>query len=368
MKLRYRISGVVFLLFVIAISTLALVLGYTKDCGPVQVYSGDGDSMKAVIHRCYGSPDVLEITEIEKPIPATNEVLVRVKAAAVNPLDWHYMRGTPYILRLLGGGLGAPTNPRLGVDFAGTVEAVGAAVTGFKPGDEVFGGAKGAFADYVTVDAERAVAHKPANVSFEQAASVTIAGTTALQALRDKGKLEAGQEVLINGASGGVGTFAVQIAKALGAEVSTVCSTRNLELVRSIGADHAFDYKREDYTQSGRQFDLIIDMVGNHGLLANREVLTPEGTYVGVGGTVGDWIGPLTGPIKAMALTPFVGQEFTGFLAQLRQDDLVFLADLMAEGKLVPVMGSRFSLEEVPEAIRHSEGGHARGKIVIALD
>jgi NADPH:quinone reductase-like Zn-dependent oxidoreductase len=368
MKLRYRISGVVLLLFVIAISTLALVMGHTKDCGPPYSYSGDGDSMKAVIHHCYGSPEVLEITEIEKPVPAANEVLVRVKAAAVNPLDWHYMRGTPYIIRLMGSGLGAPTNPRLGADFAGTVEAVGTEVTKFKPGDEVFGGAKGAFAEYVTVNAERAIAHKPANISFEQAASVNIAGITALQALRDKGRLEAGQKVLINGASGGVGTFAVQIAKALGAEVSTVCSTRNLEMVRSIGADHTFDYTREDYTQSGRQFDLIIDMVGNHGLLENREVLTPEGIFVGVGGAGGNWIGPLTGPIKAMLLTPFVGQEFTGLLARLKQEDLVFLADLMAEGKLVPVMGSRFSLEEVPEAIRHSEGGHARGKIVIALD
>ena len=368
MKLRYRIAGGIVLLFALAITALALVLGHTRDCGPAYSYSGNNPPMKAVIYRCYGSPEVLEITRVEKPVPEADEVLVKVKAAAVNPLDWHLMRGTPYLVRLMGSGLGAPKDPRLGVDFAGTVEAVGTAVTKFKPGDEVFGGGKGAFAEYVTVNAERAIAHKPANMSFEQAASVTVAGTTALQALRDKGTLEAGQNVLINGASGGVGTFAVQIAKALGAEVSGVCSTRNLDMVRSIGSDHVFDYTLEDYTESGQHFDLIIDMVGNHGLLANRGVMTPEGTYVGVGGTVGNWIGPLTGPVKAMILTPFVGQEFTGFLAQLRQEDLVFLADLMAEEKLVPVMGRRFSLDEVPEAIRHSEGGHARGKIVIALD
>jgi NADPH:quinone reductase-like Zn-dependent oxidoreductase len=368
MKLRYKITAVIFLFFALSIAALALVISHTEDCGPAQPYSGDSATMKAVIYRCYGSPDVLEVTEIEKPVPAADEVLVRVEAAAVNPLDWHYMRGTPYIVRLLGSGLGAPTNPRIGVDFAGTIEAVGSEVTRFRPGDDVFGGATGAFAEYVTVNAERAVVHKPANISFEQAASVTIAGTTALQALRDTGKLEAGQKVLINGASGGVGTFAVQIAKALGAEVTGVCSTRNLDLVRSIGSDHVFDYTREDYTKSDRRFDVIIDMVGNHGLLANRDVMTPAGIYVGVGGTVGNWVGPLTGPLKAMALTPFVSQEFTGFLAQLRQEDLLFLADLMAQGKLVPVTGSRFSLDEVPEAIRLSEGGHARGKIIVTSD
>ena len=368
MKLRYKISAVLFLLFVISLSTLALMLGYTRDCGPAHPYSVDGASMKAVIYRCYGSPEVLEVTEIGKPAPGADQVLVRVKAAAVNPLDWHFMRGTPYLVRLFRTGLGAPNDPRLGVDFAGTVEAVGSAVTKFNPGDAVFGGAQGAFAEYVVVSADGPIAHKPDQIDFERAAGVAIAGTTALQALRDAGRLEAGQNVLINGASGGVGTFAVQIAKALGAEVSGVCSTRNLDLVRSIGADHVFDYTREDYTESGQHFDLIVDMVGNHGLFANRDVLTPEGIYVGVGGTVGDWIGPLTGLIQTILLTPFVGQEFTGFLAQLRQEDLVLLADLMAEGKLIPVTGSRFALNEVPKAIRESEGGHARGKIIITLD
>lgn len=368
MKLRYKISGVIFLLFALAVVALALVMGYTRDCAPAPPYSGNGTSMKAVIYRCYGSPDVLEITEVAKPVPAADEVLVKVKAAAVNPLDWHYMRGTPYFLRLIGSGLGAPTDPRLGVDFAGTVEAVGSAVTRFRPGDEVFGGANGAFAEYVTVNAERAIVRKPSNISFEQAAAVAIAGTTALQALRDTGRLEAGQHVLINGASGGVGTFAVQIAKALGAEVSGVCSTRNQDMVRSIGADRVFDYTREDYTKSGQRFDLILDMVGNHGLLANRHVLTSNGVYVGIGGKAGNWLGPLMGPIKAMALSPFVDQEFTAFLARLRQEDLAFLADLMAEGKLVPVIGSQFSLDEVPQAIRHSEDGHARGKIIITVD
>jgi len=365
MKLRYKISGFIFLFFVLATTVLALLMGYTRDCGPVQIYSGDNPTMKAAIYRCYGSPDILEVTEVEKPVPAADEVLVRVRAAAVNPLDWHYMRGTPYILRLLDSGLGAPTDPRLGVDFAGTVEAVGAAVTRFKPGDAVFGASKGAFAEYVTANAERAIAHKPPNMSFEQAASVGIAGTTALQALRDTGRLGAGEKVLINGASGGVGTFSVQIAKALGAEVTGVCSSRNVDMVRSIGADDVIDYTREDYTESGLEFDLIVDMVGNHGLLENRDAMADDGVYVGVGGKAGDWVGPLTGPLKAMVLSPFVGQDFNGFLARLRQEDLVFLADLMAEGKLVPVTGSRYSLDEIAEAIRLSEGGHARGKIII---
>ena len=368
MKLRYKVSGAIVLLLAVAVVALALLLGYTKDCGPAPPYAGNGAAMKAVVHRCYGSTEVLEITRVDKPVPAADEVLVKVAAAAVNPLDWHYMRGTPYVLRLLGSGLGAPTDPRLGVDFAGTVEAVGSAVTRFRPGDEVFGGANGAFAEYVTVNAERAIVRKPANISFEEAASVTIAGTTALQALRDTGRLEAGQRVLINGASGGVGTFAVQIARALGAEVSGVCSTRNLDMVRALGADRVIDYTREDYTKSGQRYDLIVDMVGNHGLLANRDVLTSNGIYVGVGGKAGNWIGPLMGPLKAMVLTPFVDQEFTGFLARLRQEDLAFLADLLAEGVLVPQIESRFSLDEVPAAIRHSEAGHARGKIIITVD
>jgi NADPH:quinone reductase-like Zn-dependent oxidoreductase len=309
----------------------------------------------------------LELINIVKPTPAADEVLVRVKAASVNPLDWHYMRGSPYLMRL-GSGLGRPKDSRIGVDFSGTVEAVGANVTKFAPGDEVFGRRSGAFAEYVVVPEDRALALKPENVTFEQAASVPIAALTALQALRDKGNLEAGQKVLINGASGGVGTFAVQIATSMGAEVTGVCSTRNVEMVRSLGADHVIDYTREDYTKSGEQYDLIIDMVGNHSLMANRKVMAPDGTFVIVGGASGDWLGPLLRPIGAMVLSPFVEQDFMMLLAKIDRDDLESLGRMMEAGQVTPVIDRRYSLAEVPAAIRYSEEGHARGKIIIEVD
>jgi len=366
MKLRYKITSGILLVFVAALSLLAIVLSHNSDCGPAPVVSDDADLMKAIMYRCYGSPDVLTLENVEKPKPADDEVLVRIHAASVNPLDWHYMRGSPYIMRL-GSGLGAPDDASLGVDFSGTIEAVGKNVTTFKAGEEVFGGAGGAFAEYVTIRADRALTLKPAGLTFEQGASVPIAAITALQALRDKGKLKQGQKVLINGASGGVGTFAVQIAKALGAEVTGVCSTRNLEMVRSIGADHVIDYTREDYTEGGQRYDLIIDMVGNHSLLANRRAMEPEGNFIIVGGPKGNWLGPLTGPVKAMLLSPFVGQEFGMIMAKMRKDDLATLADLMQSGQVTPVIDRRFSLREVPEAIRYSEEGHARGKILINI-
>ena len=367
MKLRYRVAGVILILVAVALSSLALMLSHNSSCGPAPVLPDKTKLMKAIVYRCYGSPDVLRFEDVEKPMPADDEVLVKVHAAAVNPLDWHYMRGSPYIMRL-GSGLGAPNDTRLGVDFAGTVEAVGRNVKRFKPGDEVFGGRGGAFAEYVTVREDRALVLKPTNITFEQGASVPIAAITALQALRDKGQIKPGQNVLINGASGGVGTFAVQIAKSFGAEVTGVCSTRNVELVRSIGADHVFDYTKEDYTDSEQRFDLIIDMVGNHSLLANRRVMSPEGILVIVGGPKGNWLRPLMGPIKALLLSPFVGQEFGMMLAELRQDDLAILGDLMQAGKVTPVIDRRYRLSEVPAAIRYSEEGHARGKIIIDLE
>jgi NADPH:quinone reductase-like Zn-dependent oxidoreductase len=367
MTLRYKVTGVILILVVVALSSGAIVLSHNAACGPAPTIAGDAKLMKAIVYRCYGSPDILEFADIEKPTPADNEVLVKVHAASVNPLDWHYMRGSPYFMRI-GTGLGTPENSRLGVDFAGTVEAVGSNVKRFKPGDEVFGGRTGAFAEYVTVPDDRAVVLKPANVTFEQAASVPVAAITALQALRDKGQIKPGQKVLINGASGGVGTFAVQIAKSFGAEVTGVCSTRNVEMVRSIGADHVVDYTREDYTSSGQRYDLIIDMVGNHSLSENREVLTPAGNFVMVGGSKGNWIGPLIGPIKALMLSPFVDQNFVILLAQLRQEDLTALSDLMQAGKVKPVIDRQYRLSEVPEAIRYSEEGHARGKIIIDLE
>ncbi len=367
MKLRYKIAGGILIFLAVAISSLALVLSHNSACGPAPAVSDKAELMKAIVYRCYGSPDVLKFEDIEKPTPADDEVLIKVHAASVNPLDWHYMRGSPYIMRL-GVGLGAPSRTSMGVDFAGTVEAVGSNIKRFKPGDEVFGGRSGAFAEYVTVREDRALVMKPSNMTFQQAASVPIAAITALQALRDKGKIKPGQKVLINGASGGVGTFAVQIAKSFGAEVTGVCSTRNVGMVRSIGADHVIDYTQEDYSKSGQRYDLIIDNVGNHSLLANRRVLSPDGIFVIVGGPKGNWLGPLMSPIKALMLSPFVGQEFVMILAELRKDDLAILGDLMQAGKVTPVIDRRYRLSEVPAAIRYSEEGHARGKIVIALE
>jgi NADPH:quinone reductase-like Zn-dependent oxidoreductase len=367
MKLRYKIAGGFLVFLGVAIGSLALVMSHSAPCESAPTLREDSQRMKAVVYRCYGSPDILSFEDVEKPTPADGDVLVKVHAASVNPLDWHYMRGSPYIVRL-GAGLGSPDDPRLGVDFAGTVEAVGRNVTRFKPGDEVFGRGSGAFAEYLVIGGDRSLVLKPANVTFEQAASVPIAALTALQALRDTGQLKSGQKVLINGASGGVGTFAVQIAKSLGAEVTGVCSTRNVDMVRSIGADHVFDYTKDDYTESGQQFDLIVDMVGNHSLSKNRQVLKPEGRFVIIGGPPGDWLGPMMSPIKALFLSPWVDQEFGMLLAEINQEDLTVIGNLMKEGKVTPVIDSRFTLSEVPAAIRHSEEGHARGKIIITVE
>src|SRR5712664_3464535 len=269
----------------ISLALLALLIAYwTSDntCSDRKT-AAQGGLLKAIVYSDYGSPDVLKLEEIEKPTPGDDQVLVRVRAASVNPLDWHYMRGTPYFMRMEAG-LRKPKVTRLGVDFAGTVEAVGRNVKRFKPGDEVFGGRTGAFGEYVTVREDRAVVLKPANLTFEQAASVPVAAITALQGLRDKGKVQPGQKVLINGASGGVGTFAVQIAKSFGAEVTGVCSTRNVDMVRSLGADHVIDYTKEDFTNSAQRYDLILDNVGNHSMLENRRILTPNGRFVLIGG------------------------------------------------------------------------------------
>lgn len=367
MKLHYKIFGGLLVLLVLAVGGLAVAIGYTADCQSAPSESGGADSMQAIVYRCYGSTEVLELVEIDRPVPTGDEVLVKVRAAAINPLDWHYMRGSPYFMRLATG-LGRPKERRLGVDFAGVVEAVGAGVTQFKPGDEVFGGRTGAFAEYVIVPENRGIALMPGNVTFQQAASVPIAGLTAIQALRDHGGLQPGEKILINGASGGVGTFAVQIAKALGADVTGVCSTRNVEMVRSIGADHVIDYKNENYTENDERYDLIVDMVGNHGLLANTRVLTPEGTLVLVGGPSGDWLRPLAGPVKALLLSPFVDQDVGMMLGALTKEDLIAIAELMHAGAVTPVIDRTFSLGEVAEAIQYSETGRARGKIVIDLN
>ena len=367
MKLRYKITGSILGLFVLALTALAVTIGYNSDCATPSPISGDTEQMQAVMYHCYGSTEVLELEKVEKPVPADNEVLVKVGAAGVNPLDWHFMRGSPYLMRLMSG-IGAPDDSRMGVDFAGVVEAVGKNVRQFKPGDNVFGGANGAFAEYVTISEDRALALIPDNQFVEQSAGVAIAGVTALQALRDKGQLKPGQRVLINGASGGVGTFAVQIAKSMGAEVTGVCSTRNVDMVRSIGADHVFDYKKDDYTKSGQQYDLIIDNVGNHSLLKNRAVLKPNGKLVMLGGPTGNWVGPLTRPIQALVLSPFVDQEFIMLLAHLNKDDMEFLAGLMKSGKVQTVIDKMYGLQDIRDAISHSEEGHARGKIIVTVE
>jgi NADPH:quinone reductase-like Zn-dependent oxidoreductase len=340
----------------------------TNDC---ELYSAvPSNPMKAIVYCDYGVPS-LKFQEIEKPAPADDQLLVKVRAASVNPLDWHFVEGTPYVMRAMGVGLRKPKDTRLGVDFAGTVEAVGKNVTKFKPGDEVFGGRTGAFADYVCVRESRAVALKPADITFEQAASVPIAGITALQAVRDKGQIQPGQKVLINGASGGVGTFAVQIAKSYGADVTGVCSTRNLDLVRSLGADHVIDYTKDDFTKTDQPYDVLIDNVGNRSLSECRRVLKPKGIFVLVGGGGANeqgLIGPMAKPIKAMLLSPFVSQKIGMILAQLNHDDLAFLAELMQSGKMKPVIDRTYKLSEVPEAIKYLEQGHARGKVVIAAE
>jgi NADPH:quinone reductase-like Zn-dependent oxidoreductase len=367
MKLRYKISGAVLAVFVMALAWLGWFVSHDNDCVPAAKPGEDEASMAAIRYGCFGGPEVLEFTRVPKPVAAEDEILVRIEAAAVNPLDWHYMRGTPYIMRLMGAGIGTPADTRLGVDFAGVVESVGAETEGFRAGDRVFGRGIGAFAEYLAIGAESSVVAVPPGLSFEEAAAVPIAGLTALQALRDAGKLQAGQKVLINGASGGVGTFAVQIAKAMGAEVHGVCSTRNVERVYALGADRVFDYKQENYLDSGERYDLIIDNVGNHSLLANRGVMKETGTLVIVGGQGGDWLGPLIRPLSAMILSPFVDQNFTPFLARVKQDDLAVLADMMASGQVRPVIDRRFALADTADAIRYSETGRARGKIIITV-
>ena len=323
--------------------------------------------MKAIVYHTYGAPDVLKCEEVEKPTPKRDEVLIKVRAASVNPVDWHFMRGTPYFVRMMAG-LRKPKFTRLGVDVAGRVEAVGSGVTRFKPGDEVFGGCRGAFAEYACAP-ESWLVIKPEGVTFEQAACVNVAALTALQAIGDRGRVGPGQKVLINGASGGVGTFAVQIAKSFGAEVAGVCSTRNVEMVRSIGADRVFDYTREDFTKGGPRYDLILDCIGNHSLSAFRRVLNPEGRYVMVGGPSGRWmIGPLARVLMGLVLSRFVGQKLVMVLAKPRNEDLALTAELMEAGKVTPVIDRRYSLGEAPEAVRYLEEGHARGKVVIALE
>jgi NADPH:quinone reductase-like Zn-dependent oxidoreductase len=322
--------------------------------------------MKAIIYTTYGPPDVLLLTDVATPRPNDDEVLIRVRAASLNPVDWHFMRGAPYGLRIMTG-LRKPKLTRLGNDVAGQVEAVGKSVTKFKPGDAVFGTCKGAFAEYACAS-ERTLALKPANASFEQAAAMPIAALSALQGLRDKGRIQAGQKVLINGAAGGVGTFAVQMARVFGADVTGVCSTRNVELVRSLGAHHEVDYTRDDFTRSGERYDLILDCIGNRSLADRRRALSESGALVMIGGpNEGRWIGSSGDMFNAAVLSLFVKQNLLPFLARLHKDDLVALQELFSAGKIRSVIDRTYPLSEVPAAIRYLEEGHARGKVVIAI-
>ena len=364
-----RVLRWVFYLIILLIGVFAI---YAWATGARQEPIETGEPhMKAVVYTDYGSPDVLEIRDIQKPVPNDDQVLVKVRAAALNPLDWHFMEGTPYIVRAMGAGLRKPKSPRLGVDLAGEVEAVGKNVTQFKLGDEVFGTGHGAaFAEYVCASKTKLVL-KPANVTFEQAAAVPIAALTALQGLRDKGHVQPGQKVLVNGASGGVGTFAVQIAKNFGADVTGVCSTRNVDMVRSLGADHVFDYTKEDFTKSEERYDVILDNVGTQPLSGFRRVLKPNGICVMIGGggpNEGKWVGALARPIKTMLMSPFVSQKMGMMLAEIRQEDLATLADLMRSGKVKPVIDRTYPLSQIREAMKYLEAGHARGKVILTME
>lgn len=325
--------------------------------------------MKAIVYQNFGSPDVLECQDIEKPTPADDEVLIKVRAASVNPLDWKLMKGGPLIVRLLLG-LGKPKLKRPGVDVAGEVEAVGKNVAQFKPGDQVFGTCAGAFAEYAVSRSARglksALAIKPDALTYEQAASAPVAALTALQGLRDKGRIQPGQTALVNGAAGGVGTFAVQIAKSFGADVTGVCSTRNVDMVRSIGADQVIDYSQQNPTNPGQHYDIILDCVGNHSFSDWRRVLNPKGILVGIGAPADVPISRLlTGLIGALVQSVFVRQRIAVFMARVNQQDLTTVGDLMATGKVMPVIDKCYPLSEAREAFRYVETGHARGKVII---
>jgi NADPH:quinone reductase-like Zn-dependent oxidoreductase len=321
--------------------------------------------MKAIVRTRYGSPEILELKEVDKPVPKDHQALVKIHAASVNPLDWHILRGKPFMVRLMGFGFLKPKRQILGADIAGQVEAVGRNVTRFRAGDEVFGSGMGGFAEYACFREDKLVL-RPAAMTFEQVAAVPVAGLTALQGLRDHGRIQPGHHVLINGASGGVGTFAVQIAKALGAHVTGVCSGRNLEMVRSIGADHVIDYTKEDFWRTEKRYDLILDTAANRSILKPVSVLTPTGSYVWVGGSAF-----LLTMLQQLILKPLFskknGRRISGMMANVNQTDLALLKDLLDAGKIVPVIDRKYSLSETPQAIRYVEEGHARGKVVITV-
>lgn len=360
----------IFLVAGTMICALFLFVAYwrsTNDCD--RKAAVPSSPIKAILSCEYGVEN-LELRDIEKPVPADNELLVRVRAASINPVDGHEMRGG-WLMRPMSG-MRKPKNTRFGTDFAGVIEAVGRNVTTLKPGDEVFGAKNGAVAEYICVKADRAVVAKPANVTFEQAGSVAVAALTALQGLRDQGHIRAGQKVLINGASGGVGTFAVQIAKAFGAEVTAVCSTRNIDLVKSIGADHVIDYTKEDFTTDNQRYDILYDLVGNHSFSERRRVLTPDGICV-LAGIGGAGVHPETlvrigRNFWDAFLSHFSRQKFVFYIAKLNKSDLNVLRELMETGKVAPVVDRAYKIDQTRSAVRYLEEGHARGKVVITME
>ncbi len=363
-KLLLGLAGVA----VLGVAVLGVVLSYDSTCPPAAEPATGSDTMLAIRAHCYGGSEVLRLERVARPVPAADELLVQVHAAGVNPLDWHYLHGKPYVMRL-DAGIGRPASASVGVDFAGTVQVVGEAVRDFKPGDAVFGTRNGAFAEYLVVRESRAVQRLPDSIDFEQAAATPIAALTALQALRDAGKVSSGTRVLINGASGGVGSFAVQIAKSLGAEVTGVSSARNAAMVRELGADHHIDYASEDFTAGGQRFDVIIDNVGNHGLAAMRSALVDDGILVMVTGPKrNNWLGPLTRMLGAQLGAPFVSQTQVTLFAESNREDLAILRDMLEAGTLRAVIDQRFTLAEVPQAIDYLEQGRTRGKNLIVLD
>jgi NADPH:quinone reductase-like Zn-dependent oxidoreductase len=372
MALRYRILGTLAVLLVLGVAGLGVALGYRTDCAAAPALAAVPDGAPAItaaVRRCYGPPDVIEVVRLPKPALEDDRVLVRVTVASINPADWHYVRGEPYLMRFASG-FGAPTEPRIGSDFAGVVEAVGRKVTRFRPGDAVFGGRNGALGEYVDVREAGSIAAAPDGVALEQLAALPIAAVTALQALRERGRLAAGERVLVNGASGGVGTFAVQLARQMGAHVTGVSSTRNLELVRSLGADRVIDYTREDFTRGAERYDLVIDNVGNRPIADIRRVLAPRGRYVLVGGggpDAGPWIGALAGPIRALATAPFAEQELSFFVAEITPGILAELAALVKEGRLQAVIDRRYPLAQAAEAMAYLESGRARGKVLVDM-
>lgn len=362
-KILVSLLGIV----VLSVGALALVISHDSACLAPDPPAADRASMQAVRPTCYGGTEVLRLDRVARPVPADDELLVRVHAAGVNPMDWHYMKGQPYVMRL-SSGIGRPERARAGVDFAGTVEAVGGAVTRFEPGDAVFGMRSGAFAEYLLVREGGSVVAMPEGVRFEQAAALPVAAITALQALRDAGQVGPGTRVLINGASGGVGTYAVQIAKALGAEVTGVSSGRNTALVKSLGADHTIDYTSTDFTEGQERYDVIIDNVGNRSLGAYRRALTEDGILVMVTGPKDNrWLGPIGRMLWAQLTAPFVSQTHASLMAESNPEDLATLRDMMQAGSLRSVIDQRFSLADLSAAIDYLERGRTRGKNVVVI-